>query len=164
MPILIDRTQFPYIVLGTERLMPVSRPSQTGPILDHAVTSGEPLPYLSYGDFSFFGAALSQKFASGTAFKRNVVHENTMSIGLKAMALAGWGMAWLPESLIYDELQRGELVPASTDPYWDFKVDIRIYRHVATLPGHAESFWEYLQAKDRAISERTIDSGTSSAL
>ncbi len=153
-PILIDRTQFPYIVLGTERLMPVSRPSPTGPILDHAVASGEPLPYLSYGDFSFFGAALSQKFVSGTAFKRQVVHENTMSIGLKAMALAGWGMAWLPESLIYDELQRGELVPASTDPYWDFTVEVRIYRHDAALPAHAESFWEYLQVKDRAISEK----------
>ncbi len=97
-PILIDRTQFPYIVLGTERLMPVSRPSPTGPILDHAVASGEPLPYLSYGDFSFFGAALSQKFASGTAFKRQVVHENTMSIGLKAMALAGWGWPGCPKA------------------------------------------------------------------
>lgn len=153
-PILIDRTQFPYIVLGTERLLPVSRPSPAGPTLDHALASGEPLPYLSYGDFSFFGAVLSQKFASGNAFERQVVHENTMSIGLKAMAVADWGTAWLPESLISDELRRGELVPASADPYWDVTVEIRIYRHDAALPAHAESFWEYLQAKDRAISEK----------
>ncbi len=98
-------------------------------MLDHAIASGEALPYLSYGDFSFFGAALSQKFLVGPDFKRRVMHENTISIGLKAMALAGWGMAWLPESLIYDEMQRGELVRASTDSYWDLTVEIRIYRH-----------------------------------
>lgn len=153
-PILIDRTQFPYIVLGTERLMPVSRPSGNGPTLDHAIASGEPLSHLSYGDFSFFGAALSQKFGAATAFKRQIVHENTMSIGLKAMALAGWGTAWLPESLILDELRQGELVPASSDASWDFRVEIRIYRHDAPLPAHAESFWNYLQAKDRTILEK----------
>lgn len=153
-PILVDRTQFPYIVLGTERLMPVSAPASKEPVLDQALVSGKPLPYLSYGDFSFFGAALSQKFSTGPAFNRQIVHENTMSIGLKAMALAGWGMAWLPESLIHDELSRGELVPASADPYWNLTVEIRIYRHDEALPAHAESFWEYLQAKDRAISEK----------
>ena len=153
-PILVDREQFPFIVLGTDRLIPVSRPSRDGPMLDHAIASGEALPYLSYGDFSFFGAALSRKFASGPAFKRQVVHENTISIGLKAMVQAGWGMAWLPESLIYDEMQDGSLVRASEDPYWDLTVDIRIYRHDTSLPGHAESFWEYLRAKDKAVSEK----------
>lgn len=79
-------------------------PSDDGPLLDHAIETGAPLPYLSYGDFSFFGAALAQKFMSGPNFARKVVHENTMSIGLKAMVQAGWGMAWLPESLVRDEI------------------------------------------------------------
>lgn len=150
-PILIDPQLFPSIVLGTDRLIPVSCPSENGLVLDHAITSGEPLPYLSYGDFSFFGAALSQKFVSGPNFKRQVMHENTISIGLKAMALAGWGMAWLPESLIYDEIRRGELVRASTDSYWDLTVEIRIYRHDTPLQNHAESFWEFLRIRDKAL-------------
>jgi len=84
------------------------------------------------------------------------MHENTISIGLKAMALAGWGMAWLPESLIYDEVQQGELVRASTDSYWDLTVEIRIYRHDTPLQKHAESFWEFLCAKRKLISEQGI--------
>lgn len=150
-PILIDPQLFPSIVLGTDRLIPVSCPSEKGLVLDHAIASGETLPYLSYGDFSFFGAALSQKFVSGPNFKRQVMHENTISIGLKAMALAGWGMAWLPESLIYDEIRRGELVRASTDCYWDLTVEIRIYRHDTPLQNHAESFWEFLRIRDKAL-------------
>lgn len=155
-PILIDPQQFPSIVLGTDRLIPVSRPSEIGPVLDHAIANGEALPYLSYGDFSFFGAALSQKFLAGPDFKRQVMHENTISIGLKAMALAGWGMAWLPESLIYDEVQQGELVRASTDSYWDLTVEIRIYRHDTPLQNHVESFWEFLCTKRKLISEQGI--------
>ncbi len=153
-PILIDRERFPSIVLGAERLIPVSRPDSDGPVLDRAIATGTPLPYLSYGEFSFFGTALAHKFASAPAFKRNIVHENTMSIGLKAMVLAGWGMAWLPESLVYDELLRGELALASAEPRWDLTAEIRIYRHDARLPTYAETFWEYLQGKDQAISKK----------
>ena len=152
-PILIDPQQFPSIALGTERLIPVSRPTEAGPVLDHAIATDEALSYLSYGDFSFFGAALSQKFASGPSFKRQVMHENTISIGLKAMALAGWGMAWLPESLISEEMGRGELVRASLDSYWDLTVEIRIYRHDTPLQNHVENFWRLLQTKDKVTSE-----------
>lgn len=148
-PILVERDRFPSIALGTERLIPVSQPLEAF-VLDRAVADGTALPYLSYGDFSFFGAALAHKFASGPAFERRVVHENTMSIGLKAMVEAGWGMAWLPESLVSDEIARGTLVLASRDPFWDLTAEIRIYRHDAPLAPHAERFWNHLLAKDRA--------------
>lgn len=154
-PILIDRERFPSIVLGTERLIPVSLPSDDGPLLDHAIKTGAPLPYLSYGDFSFFGAALAQKFMSGPNFSRKVVHENTMSIGLKAMVQAGWGMAWLPESLVQEEISCGDIVPASVDPYWDLTTEIRIFRHDTPLSPRAESLWSFLQAKDGAVAENS---------
>lgn len=143
-PSFVDKERFPSILLGTERLIPVSLPSSDGPVLDYAITHGNPLPYLSYGDVSFFGAALTQKFAGGPTFSRKTVHENTMSIGLKSMLQAGWGMTWLPESLIHSELQRGEIVPASSDPYWSLTVDIRILRHHTPLAVGAENFWRHL--------------------
>lgn len=146
-PMLIDPNRFPSVKLGEERLMPVSLADGRGPLIDFSVQSGAAVDYLSYGDFSFFGAALADKFASGPAFSRNIRHENTMSIGLKAMALAGWGIAWLPESLIASELRTGELVLASHDPYWNLTADIRIYRHDAKLHDKAEQFWQYVVNK-----------------
>nr|WP_245317909.1 LysR substrate-binding domain-containing protein [Ensifer sp. 1H6] len=55
------------------------------------------------------------------------MHEGSMSVGLKAMAQAGWGIAWVPESLMTAELSSGTLVRAA-DPRWDISVEIRLYR------------------------------------
>ncbi len=141
-PFLLESARFPHLVLGTERLLPVSSPAPEGPLLDHAIREGTPLPYLGYGDFSFFGVALSKLFATRPRFQRKVVHENTISIGLKAMALAGWGVTWLPEGLIHEELQAGTLVRASDDPSWDIEVEVRIYRHADSRRAVVDEFWQ----------------------
>ncbi|MDH6233464.1 DNA-binding transcriptional LysR family regulator [Mesorhizobium soli] len=140
-PFLMDSSRFPYLVLGTERLLPVSSPAPEGALLDHAINNGIPIPYLSYGDFSFFGVALSKLFASKPRFERRVVHQNTISIGLKTMAVAGWGVAWLPEGLIREELEAGTLVRATEDPSWDIEVEIRIYRHASSARAIVDEFW-----------------------
>ncbi|WP_026060147.1 LysR family transcriptional regulator [Pseudaminobacter salicylatoxidans] len=141
-PFLLESTSFPHLVLGTERLLPVSSPAPEGPLLDRAIGEGTPLPYLDYGDFSFFGLALTKLFASRPRFQRKVVHENTISIGLKSMALAGWGVAWLPEGLIREELDAGTLVRASDDRSWDIEVEVRIYRHAAQGRAIVDDFWQ----------------------
>lgn len=56
-----------------------------------------------------------------------LVHEGSMAVGLTGMALAGWGVAWAPESLTRADLAQGALVRAA-DPSWDISVDIRLYR------------------------------------
>lgn len=144
-PVLLDAERFPYLVLGTERVLPASSPDPAGPTLDISIRDGSPLPYLSYGDASFFGVALTRMFAGRPHFETRIVHENTISIGLKTMALAGWGTAWLPESLITEELADGRLVRASADPSWDIETEIRIYRHAATSRRNIEAFWNALK-------------------
>lgn len=144
-PFLLDGQRFPHLVLGTERVIPVCRATD-GALLDDAIHHQRPLPYLSYGDFSFFGVALTKLFASSPSFTRRVVHENTMSIGLKAMAMTGWGVAWLPESLIREELASGVLLPASTEPSWDLAVEIRLYRDAESARPLVEAFWQSLTA------------------
>ncbi|MDQ0322119.1 DNA-binding transcriptional LysR family regulator [Pararhizobium capsulatum DSM 1112] len=143
-PVLLDTERFPYLVLGRERVIPASRPEANGPTLDRSISDASPLPYLSYGDFSFFGVALNKMFAARPSFETRIVHENTISIGLKTMAMAGWGTAWLPQSLIARELADGELVRASDDPSWDLEVEIRIYRHASAGRPIVESFWRAL--------------------
>ena len=140
-PLLLDSSRFPYLVLGTERVIPVCSPALGGSALDHAIRSDTPIPYLSYGDFSFFGQALAKLFTKRPSFKRKVVHENTISIGLKAMMMAGWGLAWLPESLVREELDSGVLRRAAQDPDWVLEVEIRIYRHATSEHPSVDAFW-----------------------
>ena len=59
---------------------------------------------------------------------------------LKAMALEGRGLAWLPQSLVADELRAGTLVPAGPAA-WDVPVEIRLYRQRTEMSDAAEAFW-----------------------
>ncbi|KQV42743.1 MULTISPECIES: LysR family transcriptional regulator [unclassified Rhizobium] len=140
-PFFLDTNRFPFIDMGEETLLPVSLPDPEGPPLDRCTETGKPVPYLSYGEYSFFGVALAKRFSSEHPFKHNVVHENTISVALKAMALAGWGVAWLPEKLVEQELLDGRLAPASRDPRWNIDVTIRIYRHAVTSRPVVERLW-----------------------
>lgn len=141
-PFQLDTSHYAYHILGEERLLPVSAPHPDGALLDKAIRDGTELPFLSYGATSFFGTALEKLFSQVPDFKRHIVHENTMSVGLKAMALAGWGVAWLPESLIAAEMAQGQLILASHDTQWQIMSQIRIYRHRKTLSPRAETLWQ----------------------
>jgi DNA-binding transcriptional LysR family regulator len=67
-----------------------------------------------------------------------------MSEGLKAMALAGWGLAWIPESIIVDDLAAKRIVRAG-DPSWDLSVNIRLYRFLANDRPIVRRFWNLLE-------------------
>jgi len=59
---------------------------------------------------------------------------------LRTMALDGRGLAWLPATLIEDDLAQGRLVEAAgTD--WQIPLAVRLYRE-RDLPGRtAQAFW-----------------------
>jgi DNA-binding transcriptional LysR family regulator len=59
---------------------------------------------------------------------------------LRTMALDGRGIAWLPRSLIDEDLARGRLVAAASAE-WDVPLEIRLYRDAQVLGQAAEAFW-----------------------
>jgi DNA-binding transcriptional LysR family regulator len=59
---------------------------------------------------------------------------------LRTMVLDGRGVAWLPRSLIADELASGRLVKAGDDA-WAIAVEIRLFRRRGAAPPAAEAFW-----------------------
>lgn len=138
---LIDETRFAYRSLGAERIVPVCAPDEQGRPL-HPITTDRPVRYLGYGPGAFIGHALAELFTRRT-LERIPVYENTMSEGLKAMATAGWGLAWIPESIIGDDLAAGRLARAG-DPSWDLSVDIRLYRYLANERPIVRRFWDVL--------------------
>ena len=70
----------------------------------------------------------------------NVVFTADLASVLRAMAIEGRGIAWLPQSLIADDLAGGRLVHAAATAS-RIAVDVRLYRTDATVAASAEAFW-----------------------
>lgn len=68
-----------------------------------------------------------------------------LASALKGMALAGRGLAWLPQSLVREELEQGRLHVVGP-AHWRLQVEIRLYRDPAPLGPHAEAFWQAARA------------------
>ncbi|RKD60924.1 LysR substrate-binding domain-containing protein [Rhizobium sp. WW_1] len=121
-PMLLD-PQFEHHTLGREKILPISAPGADGTPL-HRIEPG--FSHVSYQKTSFFG-----QLVAGTIGERlpteNRVHVGSMSVGLKGMVAAGFGLAWVPESLVKAELADGRLVYAA-DREWNIDVEIRVYR------------------------------------
>ncbi len=74
------------------------------------------------------------------------IYETDMSEGLKAMALEGHGVAFLPASAVRRELRGKRLVSAGQG--LDTSLDIRIYRErpgTRKAKGTVDVFWEDLE-------------------
>jgi DNA-binding transcriptional LysR family regulator len=143
--------RFIYRVLGNEQAIPVSMPGADGaPLHAFGGSGGAPVRLLSYGSRSFFARRLALLFAERPVALVKV-DENPMSVGLKAMVMAGRGVAWLPLSLIGDELRDGRLVPAA-DASWTLTAEIRLYRASAAARPGVERFWAGLVEEGSASS------------
>ncbi len=154
----LDAEAFRSIVVGSDRLVPVAAPaaSQTpdGPVPDGPApdgrprplfalpgTEGLPLPHLSYSRESGMGRILEAARAAQPApALLDTVFTSHLAAVLRTLARDGRGMAWLPESLIAEDLGRGTLVPAG-DAAWNVPVQIRLIRPRARQSKSAETFW-----------------------
>jgi DNA-binding transcriptional LysR family regulator len=84
----------------------------------------------------------------------DTVYETDMAEGLKAMALEGHGVAFLPSSSVKKELRARRLVSAAplhddTGHAWEVTMEVRIYRERPELARHpkpgAQALWEFLR-------------------
>lgn len=156
-PFHLDHELFEFLTIGADRLIPLAAPEVRGRngvldghgLLDRALSGNLTIPHLSYGYSSFFGVALGRLFARRPSFRQRTVHQNTISAGLKIMALNGAGICWLPESLVEQELAVGTLVPTTQSEDWSLDLDIRLYRSSSSKKRNAETLW---RAAQRSVS------------
>ena len=148
---VLDQRNFACITLGTDRLVPVSTkaPGGGGPL--HALPGEEqtPVPCLEYGPESGMGRIVAAARAAGgpVAHLAPVFRSHAVLV-LAAMAREGKGVAWLPESLVEEDIAAGRLVPAG-DETWSVPMEIRLYRPRARQSPAAESFWSLASAGPR---------------
>ena len=144
-PTRLDEVRYPVVTLGDDALVPVTAPAGEGRPL-HEVGRSDPLAVLEYSDASGLGRILRSRRReifgeSGRATHAvSIVFTAHNAVLLKTMALAGRGAAWLPASLVADELASGALVPAGGER-WRVPVEIRLYRQNAEMASTAEELW-----------------------
>lgn len=152
-PLQLDPVRYEMIQLGTETLSAYSlADAALKPVhrLDGR-TSRNPVPYLGYGPGAYLShmAELIIQHAPGP-LHLDRVYETDMAESLKAMVLAGHGIAFLPRSLVKKELRSHKLVPASEDASLHVSMDILAYRERPTArqaPKRvADELWSYLQS------------------
>lgn len=153
-PAIRELSGYPYLTLGHERVLAVSAPGEDGAPLHKVTADGAPINYLSYRDSSFFAEALPKTVFERARLRLNTVYENAMSAALKAMAVSGYGVAWVPESLAAKEMDAGQLVRAA-DPAFDMLVEIRLYRSYRLRCKRAGQFWKRAE-EIGMLSERVI--------
>ena len=81
------------------------------------------------------------------------VYEATIATALCHMAREGYGVAWVPLSIVTAELENGQLVRAG-DKKDNVDLHIKIYRNTNIIAPHAEKFWQVLLQSDLSSSDR----------
>ena len=147
--IINDTDKFRSLLLGSETLIPIVSPDENGKPRFWLPTAkpGSSIPYLHtyshplvwpikahiekrYGDLNF-----------------EPVYESSIAAAIKAMVLEGYGVAWVPKSVVEDDLAEGRLVRAATKED-DILLDIKIFCYEPNAEPKTEKFWQVLISKD----------------
>ena len=140
-PFQLDPDRYEMVSLGEEVVAPYVKPGADGaPMFTLPGTAGHLLPYLGYAPGAYLGQMVDlilKQSASAIHFDR--VYETDMAEGLKAMALEGHGIAFLPFSAVKKELRAKRLVSAlpSDMEALQITMDVRAYREKP--PSHETS-------------------------
>lgn len=144
----LDAQQYPSLVVGQDVLLPVSSPDAQGQprhCLAAQPARSSPqdgLQILAYSPESGIGGMVAGlQAAVSKAVSAQVVFTAHLASVLRTMSLDGRGMAWLPKTLISDDLARGALVIAAP-PDWHLPLEIRLYRDKTALSAAAQAFWQ----------------------
>ena len=149
---LIDAQKFPSLRLGKETLNLVSVPDVEGlPLHRIPHNSSGPCALLKLNSNSHLYRPIHNQQVSKFGHVEFLpVYEASTTNALKAMALEGFGMAWLPTSIIRDELANGQLVPAAEADDC-ITLDIKIHRFEQNTEPQVDALWSLLLTDDLSV-------------
>ncbi len=131
-PFQLDPDRYEMVSLGEEVVAPYVKPDHQGlPLYSLPGRLAQPLPYLGYAPGAYLGQMVDMILKqSSTPIHFDRVYETDMAEGLKAMALEGHGIAFLPFSAVKKELLSKRLVSALPDAMASMQItmDVRAYR------------------------------------
>jgi LysR family transcriptional regulator, hypochlorite-specific transcription factor HypT len=149
-PLRLSDDRYEMLALSSETLAPYAKAGADGrPMFTLPGRSGERVPFLSYASGAYMaGLVEAIRKQAGEPLALEAIYETDMAEGLKAMALEGHGLAFLPHSSVRKELKARRLVAASADPLLSLTMEVRIYRERPEAARHrkppVQALWDYL--------------------
>lgn len=155
--VALDAGDHRVLELGRERLVPVSAPNAAGrPLFDLHGRAGEQVSFLGYAAECHLGWSLQPLLKQHSELPLQQNHSASLTDGLRFMTLSGLGVAWLPQTLVREDLGAGRLVRAG-DPAFDVPLRFTLLRRPEPLAAQAERLWGYLN--DLAEAHRPVPAG-----
>lgn len=139
----LDSEAYLSAIIGSDQLIPVSKPtSSRQPLYRLATAAHDTVPVLAYTEESGLGrivrSVLGRRLES---IPVHIVFTAHLASVLRSMALDGRGIAWLPKTLVEEDLDAGRLV-AAADANWNVDLEICLYRQREVIGRAAEAFWQ----------------------
>ena len=151
-PLQLDPARYEMVTLGREVLAPCAKADASGePLYRLPGTAAQPLPFLGYAPGAYMGSLVDALLRqSPLPMHLDRIYETDMAESLKAMALEGHGIAFLPSSAVKRDLRARRLVSAAPHGLaLEVVMEIRAYRQ---KPGGreaprtaAQALWIFLQ-------------------
>jgi LysR family transcriptional regulator, hypochlorite-specific transcription factor HypT len=151
LPLAADRYEMR--LLSSESLAPYAKAGPDGqPLFQLPGRPSDRVPLLAYASGAYMARLVEVILKqAGEPLHLEPIYETDMAEGLKAMALEGHGLAFLPHSSVRKELKARRLVSASANPLLELTMDVRIYRERPEVARHtkpgAQALWDYLGAQ-----------------
>jgi DNA-binding transcriptional LysR family regulator len=158
-PLQLASERYEMLNLGSETLAPYAKPDAEGrplfalPGIEAAAGSGGGrLPFLGYASGAYMAGLVELMLRQTPGLPPlETIYETDMAEGLKAMAVEGHGLAFLPASSVRKELASGRLVPAAGPGCCELSMEVRIYRERPEAARHlkpvAQSLWDHLSSR-----------------
>jgi DNA-binding transcriptional LysR family regulator len=151
-PLQLNPDRYEMLSLGHETLVAYAKADEQGkPMFSLPAAPGRTVPFLSYASGAYLGRLVEviTKLAP-EPLQLEPIYETDMAEGLKAMALEGHGLAFLPATSVRKELKSKRLVRAAPAGLHELAMEIRIYRERPELARHrkpgAVALWDFLAA------------------
>ncbi|MGR6805370.1 LysR substrate-binding domain-containing protein [Sphaerotilus natans] len=153
-PLQLNPQRYEHLSLGTETLAPYARAGSDGePLFRLPGRQNDRVPYLGYASGAYLGRMVDLLLKqSSDALYLEPIYETDMAEGLKAMALEGHGLAFLPASSVRKEVSVRRLVPAGprqAQQAFEVTIEVRLYRERPEVSRHnkpaAQALWDFLK-------------------
>jgi DNA-binding transcriptional LysR family regulator len=162
-PLQLNPERYDMLSLGSETLAPYAKAGADGrPLFSLPGQPQERVPFLAYSSGAYLGRLVDLLLKqAGEPLYLDPIYETDMADGLKAMALEGHGLAFLPGSSVRNELRARRLIPAgptSNGKSLEVAIEIRLYREKPELARHpkpaALALWDFLAGRTAASADQ----------
>ena len=152
----LEPERYDMVRLGEETLAPYGKPDSAGaPLHPLPGKAGARVPFLDYAPGAYLGQMVEQLLKNcNTPTHLERVYETDMAEGLRVMARAGHGVAFLPLSAVKQDLAERKLVSALPAylQHLTMTMEVRAYRRRPNVPTaatpeqkcKAQALWDYL--------------------